>query len=166
MFEEVPAAPPAIAAIESTVKIASKCSTSPSLVIKSASAARPVTVPMVSKKSLSNNEKTARPAASAPIALNAPNGSSENSGLGLTNPKTCSGTAGMFSCHPVGFSKPAADGSEFAAPIFIDDSSITASAVVASRPIKIAARTRSATKTIMINKPATKVKIGQPANSP
>ena len=74
----------AIAAIESTARISPRCSTSPSAVIKSASVARPVTVPMVSKKSLSNSENTARPAANAPIALKAPKMSMSNSGVGST----------------------------------------------------------------------------------
>ena len=117
VFDEVPPRPPAIAAMESTVRISCRCSTSPSAPSKSASAARPVTVPRVSKKSLSSSEKTARPAATAPMAPNAPNRSTWNNGEGLTKPMTDSGTLGMFKPHPVGFSSPGAAGSVLAPPM-------------------------------------------------
>ena len=145
MLLEVFATPPATAASESTSRIASKCGTEPSSSRISPSLARPKTVPIVSKKSLSMSEKTASDAATTPIAEKPPNRLTWPIEPKSGDATRLSGSFGTLRLQPFGFttlpSGPVCGPTCATASMMIDRTSL------ATMPMRIAPRTFLATRT-------------------
>ncbi|CAB4807876.1 unannotated protein [freshwater metagenome] len=164
MFEETPAAPPAAAAIESTINMRSAPGTLPSRSTNPASCPIAVIVPIVSKKSASNSVKTINKADTTEILLNEPKRlnwpSSPKSGVATTE----SGIAGTFKPQPFGFTLPVAPSK--LGPIFNEDSITIATTVETTIPIRSAALTLRTMSPIIRSRPKPKTRTGQPTKDP
>ena len=147
VLDETPAAPPAAAAIESTIRIRWVFGGVPSSSSRPASAPIAVIVPIVSKKSASISVKISSSAVTTPAFSNEPSrlNSPRVPKSGVS--KTSSGQAGVVRPHA------------FGAPIA---STTIASTVVATIEIRIAPLTLRTQSPITSSRPTQKTKTGQP----
>ncbi|CAB4694158.1 unannotated protein [freshwater metagenome] len=163
MLEEIPDAPPAAAAMESTNKILFALGTFPSRSTKPASWPMAVIVPIVSKKSASKSVKTSKMADTAVILLNEPKRlkcpSKPKSGVAITS----LGNAGTLSPQPFGFTL---SGAMKFGPTLNADSIAIAATVAKPIPISSAPLIFLTIKPIMRNRPKAKTIIGQPTRVP
>ena len=120
-------------------------------------------VPMVSKKSASSRVNTSSSAASTPTRSKEPNSekspSSDRSGRSTTE----SGRVGVLSCQPLGLLSV---GDTNEGPTSNTASMTTASRVVTTMPIRMAARVRRTTRMPVSSRPNTNTSVGQPDRAP
>ena len=118
---------------------------------------------MVSKKSASISVKTTRIADSTPIRANPPNSEKSPTRPSFGRPATLSGQLGTVSAQPVGLGVPSAPN---AGPGSAIASTISAMAVAARMPMRIAPRVLRATRIAVIARPSTNTSTGQPRRLP
>ena len=162
MFEEIFPIPPPTAAIPSINKMRSIFGIFPWASIKPPSVAIAVTVPTLSKKSESNNEKMRRIAETTVTRLKAPVRSMCPKRLKSGFANTFEGTAGTFSPQPFGLTfLPSKLG-----PILKAFSTMTARTVVVTIPMRSAPLTFLTTRAIIKQRPNANTTIGQPTRLP
>ena len=158
MLDETPAAPPAIAATESTMRIRWAFGGMPSSSFSPASAPIAVMVPMVSKKSASRRVKASRSAASTPTEENAPN-RSNCPRVPKSGTSTTPLSSGTLSDQLPGPSSATEPRSRTAC-------STKASTAVATIEIRIAPRTWRTHRAMMSTTPTAKTSTGHPLSVP
>ena len=164
VLDETEPAPPAAAAIESIRRMRSAPSTLPLRSTNPAWLPIAVIVPIVSKKSASNNVNTSRSAATNEIRSNPPKilKSPMMSNLGVA--AIASGIAGTFKFQPFGFTAPVAPLNS--GPILKADSTTIARIVEVTIPIRSAPLTFLTVRPIIKNRPNAKTTTGQPTRFP
>src|SRR6266545_1240507 len=158
VFDDVLAAPPAAAAIESTSRISRVRGGLPFLSIRPPSWPTATMVPMVSKKSVNISVKTNSSAVTMPTSCHEPSRSKWPSSPKSGAPTTLSGSTGTFSPQPLGCLPPI-DG-----PACTIASTMIARIVVPMMPIRMPPLTLRTTSTSIASRPITNTSVGQPSN--
>src|SRR6266496_3944340 len=162
--DDAPATPPAIAATPSTSRTSWMRGSVPSLRSRPASDARPIVVPITSKKSDSTSENTTIKAEMIPAAEKPPNSEKSPNTPKSGAPKCLPENVGTLSAHASGLTTlPVASVCE---PMSSAASRMTASTVAATMPIRIAPLILRAYSTPMSSRPTTNTNVSHPLRWP